>query len=86
MNEVKGTDKLMKAEPSVEEPKFEITLSLSEKYWNEALEKYLYSTHTDEPVLVSNTPEVTFETSSLWNITDKMYSGSIKQVIIRRVN
>jgi hypothetical protein len=69
--------------PTVEEKKFEVTVVVSEKYYNEELKKYLFSFERDYTVMISETPEVTFETSELWRLTDYLYAGGITQLKIK---
>lgn len=71
--------------PTVEEKKFEVTIALSEKYWNDELKKYLFSYERNNTVMISDTPKVTITITDLWRITDLLYTGGTNKVSIRAV-
>jgi hypothetical protein len=75
-----------KSLPTVDEKKFEVTLTLTEKYWNDDVKRYLIDFGRNGSVMVSETPEVTIEIADLWRVTDALYSDQIKYVEIRRIN
>lgn len=68
----------------VEEQKYEVTFTLDKRYWNEELQRYLFSFHNDE-VNVSTTPEVTIITTEYWRITDSLWRGGVIQLSIKRL-
>jgi hypothetical protein len=63
---------------------FEVTIALTEKYWNEELKKYIFVFDRNEAVIVSDTPEVTVITTELWRAQILIHDGDANKIIIRR--
>ena len=71
----------------VEEKRFLVTFTLSDKYWNEELKRYLFvGFNRGDAVTVAETPEITINTSELWRMNDMLYSGDISNVTVKAVN
>jgi preprotein translocase subunit SecB len=69
-----------------EEVKYEVTLTLSEKFWNDEVKRYLFQGLDRMGLIqVSETPNVTLETTDLWRITDLFYSNAVEQINIKKL-
>ena len=70
----------------VEEKRFLVTFTLSDKYWNEELKRYLFvGFNRGDAVTVAETPEITINTSELRRMTDMLCSGDVSNVTVKAV-
>lgn len=69
---------------AVEEKKYMVTICLSDKCWNEELQKYLYIHPDTEKIIVSDSDVITFTMTSIWRIVDRMYKEEFESIRIER--
>ena len=84
--EVKGTDINCETKQAKEFVNYEVTLTLSEKHWNDEVKRYLFQGLDKMGLIqVSETPDLTVETTDLWRITDMFYNDTIEKISIKKL-